>query len=625
MTTCELDRQLHTSVLKREAIKEKAFREERERQDEEANQAYLGMGGSEMSKKELKKIVDGDRRMYYRTEELNDKLYIHYKGWRDLKNLDGWTGLKTIYAECNAFSRIAGLATCTKLRSLFLQENCINKISGLETLTDLWSLNLGSNFIERIEGLENCKDLNTLILSKNKIGFGGLEDIEALVNTNVCSLDIQDNRLDDPDILPEVLMQMPALRVLYLKGNPAAKKIVNYRKSITVYCKDLRYLDDRPVFEDDRRTAEAFNRGGLEEQRAETKLIREEKNEKHDRNMRQFTEMVENCRREKKERDAMRAEDKFTDETDPVESFERRAKRLNDKWREENADDLKDDARERAEKCLANEREGKRREGEQVDDKQKATTASRDTGDTGGSGDTATGSLPAGDTGAAVDSCGQPVGVDSCGQPVEVGGKPVDNRKLVYDDIWDDAPVAQPKKAEDKRKLVYEDIFDNAPTPSASATSGPAGPPVSLGPAAGAAKGAEGVFLPWAEGAVGMDALAPSKEVLEKHKATRAAQAEANAKLALEPEEKSTQSWHSRYLKEMAKTQGKIETAKQQASAFKPPPRNVTGWLEKSEPAATTGSDVTGWLEKSKAAATTGSKTAVASPEDGAGELDEMD
>merc|ERR1719316_1925303 len=139
----------------------------------------------------------------------------------------------------------------------------------------------------------------------------------------VCSLDVQENRIDDPDVLPEVFARMSSLRVLYLKGNPAAKKVVNYRKSLTVYCKELRYLDDRPVFEDDRRTAEAFNRGGIEEQRAEQKRIREEKAEAHERNMRAFSEMIENSKREKKERDAMRAEDKYTDETDPVESFER--------------------------------------------------------------------------------------------------------------------------------------------------------------------------------------------------------------------------------------------------------------------------------------------------------------
>merc|ERR1719316_2650136 len=137
----------------------------------------------------------------------------------------------------------------------------------------------------------------------------------------VCSLDVQENRIDDPDVLPEVFARMKDLRVLYLKGNPAAKKIVNYRKSLTVYCKEMRYIDDRPVFEDDRRCAEAFNRGGLEEERAEKRRIRDEKAKKHDDNMKAFQLMIEDSRREKRERDAMRGEDKFTDETDPVEDY----------------------------------------------------------------------------------------------------------------------------------------------------------------------------------------------------------------------------------------------------------------------------------------------------------------
>lgn len=73
------------------------------------------------------------------------------QGWKELKNLEGWslafqcfhslmlficevvstgslyllwmqrTGLRALYAECNAFDRISGLSLCRNLRSLFLQ------------------------------------------------------------------------------------------------------------------------------------------------------------------------------------------------------------------------------------------------------------------------------------------------------------------------------------------------------------------------------------------------------------------------------------------------------------------------------------------------------------------------
>ena len=40
------------------------------------------------------------------------------------------TGLKALYAECNAFDRISGLSQCRNLRSLFLQDICV-KLVGL--------------------------------------------------------------------------------------------------------------------------------------------------------------------------------------------------------------------------------------------------------------------------------------------------------------------------------------------------------------------------------------------------------------------------------------------------------------------------------------------------------------
>lgn len=398
MSTSDLDRALHASVLKREAVKEQRFREEKAKHEEEVQ---LGFGATEMSKEELRKVIDSDRRLYYRTEELNDKLYIHYKGWKKLQNLEGWTGLRALYAECNAFDTIEGLDFCRNLKSLFLQENCIRKISGLENCPLLWNLNLSNNFIERLEGLAHLKSLNTLTIAKNKIGLKGVSDVVELVGTNISCLDLQDNRIWDADVLPEVFMRMPELRVLYLKGNPCQRKIPNYRKSTTVYVPTLTYLDDRPVFPDDRRAAEAFNRGGLEEERAERRRIREESNAKHEQNMRAFSEMVESAKREKRERTEMRAEDKYTDETDPVESNDKRMQRLVDKWREENEDDLKDDAKEHAECMLKAEREPRE--------------------------------VPS-----------------SPSQSHQVAEEPepeqaVDHRKLVYEDIWADTPL--PKKS----------------------------------------------------------------------------------------------------------------------------------------------------------------------------------
>lgn len=77
------------------------------------------------------------------------------------------------------------------------------------------------------------------------------------------------NYIKDTDCIEEIFQKMPNLAVLYLMNNPVVGKIKNYRKTLTAALPGLKYLDDRPVFVDDRRHAEAFARGGLAEERKE--------------------------------------------------------------------------------------------------------------------------------------------------------------------------------------------------------------------------------------------------------------------------------------------------------------------------------------------------------------------
>ncbi|RLU24124.1 hypothetical protein DMN91_004333 [Ooceraea biroi] len=62
---------------------------------------------------------------------------------------------------------------------------------------------------------------------------------------------------------------MKSLRVVTLTGNPVLKQIKMYRKTMILKCKNLQYLDDRPVFPRDRACAEAWMRGGADEEVAE--------------------------------------------------------------------------------------------------------------------------------------------------------------------------------------------------------------------------------------------------------------------------------------------------------------------------------------------------------------------
>lgn len=103
--------------------------------------------------------------MYYRHFELNEKLFLHYKGFTELENMHLFPDLKCLYFEGNGLVDINNsLETNTKLMSLMLHENLIKKMEGFHTLTNLKVLNLSENNIYKIEGLENCTSLQSLYL-----------------------------------------------------------------------------------------------------------------------------------------------------------------------------------------------------------------------------------------------------------------------------------------------------------------------------------------------------------------------------------------------------------------------------------------------------------------------------
>lgn len=63
----------------------------------------------------------------------------------------------------------------------------------------------------------------------------------------------------------------------------------------------LRYLDDRPVFDDDRRGAEAFYKGGWDGERAERDLIKKEKETERENHHQSFKSLMEKAKRERQE------------------------------------------------------------------------------------------------------------------------------------------------------------------------------------------------------------------------------------------------------------------------------------------------------------------------------------
>jgi len=119
-----------------------------------------------------------------------------------------------------------GLETNVKLRCLYIQENVLDKIEGLENMKELRQLNISDNMIKKVEGLAGCTMLDTLHMKANRLGQlkeedgGDIGSLKGLLEcpTLTC-LDIQNNYLNDPAIVDEILVKLPILKVLYTQGN----------------------------------------------------------------------------------------------------------------------------------------------------------------------------------------------------------------------------------------------------------------------------------------------------------------------------------------------------------------------------------------------------------------------
>jgi dynein assembly factor 1 len=98
--------------------------------------------------------------------------------------------------------------------------------------------------------------------------------------------------------VPEVLLKLPNIAVVYMQNNEFTKKISHYRKSIISRLPQIKYIDDKPVFEDEKRFAEAWARGGLDEERKDRALYKKEKEEEQMRQHEEFRQMIERAREE---------------------------------------------------------------------------------------------------------------------------------------------------------------------------------------------------------------------------------------------------------------------------------------------------------------------------------------
>ncbi|KAH8378259.1 hypothetical protein KR093_010449 [Drosophila rubida] len=255
-----------------------------------------------MTQKGLRDLCKKDK--LYQTPRLNDVLYLHYQGYQYIECLEEYTELKCLWLECNAISEIEGLENQSKLKCLFLQNNLIKRIDNLRSCPELDTLNLSSNHIRMIEniGTDILPVLNTLNISSNY-----LKDSESIAHLVQCKtlavLDLSNNRIEDI-LVVKIFEQMPCLKVLVLQGNPVVSRLPQYRKTLILACKELTYLDSRPVFPRDRACAEAWKKDGYEGERKEhTRWIRAER--KKMRDSVNYTIKLRNRHRPPEEQDAL--------------------------------------------------------------------------------------------------------------------------------------------------------------------------------------------------------------------------------------------------------------------------------------------------------------------------------
>lgn len=121
-----------------------------------------------------------------------------------------------------------------------------------------------------------------------------------LVCKELTCLDLRQNYIEQHTEVVPFFEKMPQLQALYLSKNPCIRKISMYRKNMTMALPNLHYLDERPVFEAERLTADAFKRGGKEEEERVRKEWADKKHRKEKENVERGMRIEEESRDERK-------------------------------------------------------------------------------------------------------------------------------------------------------------------------------------------------------------------------------------------------------------------------------------------------------------------------------------
>jgi len=244
----------------------------------------------------------------YETPRLNEKLYLHFKGFSRIGGLDEYVGAKCLWLESNGIRKIENIEKLVHLSALYLQNNLISVIENVDTLKNLVTLNLSGNNIRTIGNLSALKKLRTLDVSKNKLQTS--KDVDHLrACKSLVTIDLSLNNIGEipvEDIFgPD---HLPLLSSLKLEGNPIVNKMKSYRKTLILALPRLSSLDSRPIFSADRGAAESWKEGGHKAELASRKSSHAKEKALRKEQMKQFREWkIRRTRELRAERTAKRS------------------------------------------------------------------------------------------------------------------------------------------------------------------------------------------------------------------------------------------------------------------------------------------------------------------------------
>eukprot|EP00469_Lotharella_globosa_P015588 CAMPEP_0167819738 /NCGR_PEP_ID=MMETSP0112_2-20121227/5600_1 /TAXON_ID=91324 /ORGANISM="Lotharella globosa, Strain CCCM811" /LENGTH=495 /DNA_ID=CAMNT_0007720013 /DNA_START=41 /DNA_END=1528 /DNA_ORIENTATION=+ len=225
----------------------------------------------------------------YETPELNTKLELQHRGICEIRNLEEYVNVSWLYLQQNGIEVIENIGHMAKLRGLYLNGNEICQLQNLENHKDLKHLSVDENNIESLEGIECCRNLEQFTAKGNAI-----EDIKPLAECkSLRSLNLVRNKIVNAEETLKILSSLPGLGVLYMKGNPFVSKMKDYRKHVIHTCKKLQFLDDRPVYDWERRFVQAWKKGGNKALDEERKRHNAEKLEKANKELEKWKQARE--------------------------------------------------------------------------------------------------------------------------------------------------------------------------------------------------------------------------------------------------------------------------------------------------------------------------------------------